>query len=81
MTKENIHQQFENPELKKEIMRDLEKMGRDAEFKGFEIIKKVYLTNELFTIDNDLLTPTMKLKRHETKKRYITEIQNLYKEK
>ena len=56
-------------------------MGRDNEFKGFEIIKKVYLTNEMFTIENEMMTPTMKLKRNEAKKRYLNEIKKLYSEK
>jgi long-chain acyl-CoA synthetase len=80
-TKDNVAQYYNNPELKGEILKDLEKLGRENEFKGFEIIKKVYLTDEMFTIENDLLTPTMKLKRHEAKKRYLTEIKNLYSEK
>jgi len=81
VTKDNVHEQYNNPDLKKEVLADLEKLGRSSEFKGFEIIKKVFLTNEMFTIENELMTPTMKLKRHEAKKRYIEEIEKLYKEK
>ena len=81
LTKEEVHLHFENADLKKEILKDLEKMGRENEFKGFEIIKKLHLTDEMFTIENDMLTPTMKLKRHEAKKRYIDEIKKLYSEK
>jgi long-chain acyl-CoA synthetase len=80
-TKDEVHKHYDNPELRKEVMRDLEKLGRDSEFKGFEIIRKVHLTNEMFTIENELMTPTMKLKRHEAKKRYMDEIKKLYLEK
>ena len=81
VTKDDVYDHYENSDLKKEILRDLDKMGRDNEFKGFEIIKKVYLTNEMFTIENEMMTPTMKLKRNEAKKRYLNEIKKLYSEK
>ncbi len=77
---ENITQHYENSELHKEIMKNLDSLGKENGFKGFELIKKIHLTNDPFTIENDLLTPTMKLKRHEAKKKYIEVITKLYKD-
>jgi len=36
------------------------------------------LLKEPFSIENDILTPTMKLKRNVAKKHYSNEIQKLY---
>ncbi len=47
-------------------------------FFGFEIPYKVHITSNAFTPDNDILTPTFKLKRNEAKKAFLTEIKQLY---
>jgi len=39
------------------------------DFKGFEVIKRCILVDEPFSVDNNLLTPTMKLKRSEAKQK------------
>ena len=59
-------------------MKDLEKLGEKADFKGFEIIKKIYLSPEPFTVENDLCTPTLKIRRHEAKKYFADKIKELY---
>jgi len=79
--KDNVHEHFNNPQLLAEVIKSLENIGKQNEFKGFEMIKKVHLTNDMFTIENDLLTPTMKLKRNEAKKRYIETIKKFYADK
>jgi len=79
--KDNVHDHFNNPQLLAEIIKSLETIGKQNEFKGFEMIRKIHLTNEMFTIENELLTPTMKLKRNEAKKRYIENIKKLYADK
>ena len=43
-----------------------------------EKIKKFVLINEEFTIENGMLTPTLKLKRKEILKNYKQELENLY---
>ena len=43
-----------------------------------EKIKKIQLLDENFTIENGLLTPTMKVKRKKVIEKYKTEIENLY---
>ena len=44
-----------------------------------EKIKKFYLINENFSIENGLLTPTMKVKRSKVVEKYKNIIENLYK--
>jgi len=44
-----------------------------------EKIKKFYLINENFSIENELLTPTMKVKRNKVTLKYKNILENLYK--
>jgi long-chain acyl-CoA synthetase len=44
----------------------------------YEFAKRVYLTNEAFSIENNCLTPTMKIRRREVQKRYKAELDALY---
>jgi len=44
----------------------------------FEKLKRVMLASEEFTIDNGVLTPTMKLKRRVIEERYKKQIDELY---
>lgn len=46
---------------------------------GIEKIREIYLECNPFTVEDDLITPTMKLKRIELKKKYDQEIDELYK--
>jgi long-chain acyl-CoA synthetase len=39
---------------------------------------KVNLTTTVFSIDNDLLTPTFKLKRNEAKRYFFSQIKDMY---
>ena len=44
-----------------------------------EKIKKFDVVDEEFTIDNELLTPTMKIRRHKIKLKYKNILENFYK--
>jgi len=43
-----------------------------------EKVKKYFITDNEFTIENRMLTPTLKLKRKEIVRNYLKEIENLY---
>jgi long-chain acyl-CoA synthetase len=40
---------------------------------------QVHLSSEEFSVDNDLITPSFKLKRPQLKKRFEKQIQSMYK--
>jgi long-chain acyl-CoA synthetase len=48
------------------------------EFPGYARLHRVLLLSEPWTIDNGLLTPTLKLKRHQVAAQFETEINQLY---
>ena len=48
-------------------------------FPGYAQVQAVSLTLETWTIDNGLLTPTMKLKRGELLERFTDQVDGLYR--
>lgn len=70
----NLHSLCADPIVKKLIMDDLEIQAKAGGLKGFEKVKDIYLHDELFSIENGLLTPTMKSKRNDLQKRFQTEL-------
>uniref|UniRef100_A0A673AX96 Arachidonate--CoA ligase n=1 Tax=Sphaeramia orbicularis TaxID=375764 RepID=A0A673AX96_9TELE len=62
----------------KAILSDMIKLGKEAGLKTFEQVKDVYLHPEQFTIENGLLTPTLKAKRAELKALFQPQIDKLY---
>ena len=78
VNKDNCKNYFENEELKNDIINIMDKFGREKNLMGFELPKKVYLVKEPFSIENEIMTPTMKLRRHFAKKFFEKEINKLY---
>jgi len=62
----------------KAVLDLLTKDGVRYGLKGYEFAKRLYLTNEPFSVGNSCLTPTMKLRRREVQKRYKPELDALY---
>ena len=70
--------------LNKNFIRDDKKIKHiieetNKELMQIEKIKKFYVVDEEFTIDNELLTPTMKIRRHKIKLKYKNILENFYK--
>ncbi|KAI8085806.1 uncharacterized protein B0P05DRAFT_570009 [Gilbertella persicaria] len=66
------------PEVSNLVLEQITKVGKKAELRGFEQAKAIYLESEPFAIENDLLTPTFKVKRPQAKKYYESQIAQLY---
>jgi long-chain acyl-CoA synthetase len=64
--------------LKKAIMSDIRRLSKENKLNGFETVKAIHLDSFPFSVDNELLTPTFKLKRQKARDRYETEIAKLY---
>lgn len=54
---------IKDPKVHDAILDTLNKHARGAGLSGFETIKRIHLSNELLTVDNGCLTPTLKIKR------------------
>ena len=61
----------------KEIIKDCDELGRKNDLKGFELPKKIILIQEPFSLENNLMTPTLKLKGKEIKQKYSEEIESM----
>lgn len=67
-------------DLATEIQKRLEVAGRHDGLKGFEIIKRVVLFGDGFSVENDLMTPSFKLKRPQLKTKFQDAINKMYSE-
>ena len=76
--KDNYQDYFEDQDLKTDIIKELDKYGRKNDLKGFELPKKIHLCKELYSVENQIITPTMKIRRHIAKKHFENEIKKLY---
>jgi long-chain acyl-CoA synthetase len=68
---------LQDPRVRSLIRAELDKYSRD--FKGFEQVRDFVLDSELFTTQNDLLTPSLKLKRRNVLAKYADRLAALYR--
>ncbi|XP_060914826.1 long-chain-fatty-acid--CoA ligase 1a isoform X2 [Labrus mixtus] len=68
----------QNQDVKNAILEDLLRLGKEAGLKSFEQVRDIVLHTELFSIQNGLLTPTLKAKRAELQSRFRDMIDELY---
>ncbi|KAK4962786.1 medium-chain fatty acid-CoA ligase faa2 [Elasticomyces elasticus] len=66
--------------VQKAVLKELARTGKKARFNSYENVRAVRLMVEPFTIENELLTPTLKLKRPQTAKKYRPLIDEMYAE-
>lgn len=77
---ESIKAACRDERVRSKIQADLDKVGKKNKFAGYERVKAIQLSVEPFTIDNECLTPTLKLKRPVAKKMYTQLLEQLYAE-
>ena len=70
---------LENPKVRELFKKELEK--HMAEFKGFEEVKEFAIIGEDFTTENDMLTPSLKVKRRKVMEKYGKTVEALYAKK
>lgn len=76
---DDIAKLLENPKVREVYKKELEKSA--SHFKGFEEIRDFALIAQDFTVENGMLTPSMKLKRRKVMEEYGALIDALYAKK
>lgn len=66
--------------LKRAVMNDIKVLSVKNELNGFETVEAILLESTPFSVENDLMTPTFKLKRQTIRDRHENEIAMLYAE-
>lgn len=62
------------------VLEEMERIAKRVKLQGFERIKNIHLCIDPFTLEEDLLTPTLKMKRIPAIKRYKEILDALYEE-
>ncbi|XP_040030503.1 long-chain-fatty-acid--CoA ligase 1 isoform X1 [Gasterosteus aculeatus] len=65
-------------EVKAAIFEDMVRLGKEGGLKSFEQVRSIYVNTELFSVENGLLTPTLKAKRNEMRQHFRGQIEDLY---
>ncbi|RHN82051.1 putative long-chain-fatty-acid--CoA ligase [Medicago truncatula] len=76
----DLTQLCNDPRAKAAVLAEMDAVGREAQLRGFEFAKAVFLVAEPFAMENGLLTPTMKIKRPQAKEYFGKAISDMYSE-
>ncbi|EAY08893.1 AMP-binding enzyme family protein [Trichomonas vaginalis G3] len=80
ISEEEFREACKNEELKKIILEKLKDAATENKLFGYQRINKVSLEPEAWTLENEYLTPTFKLKRKKLEVKYRDVIEKLYAE-
>jgi len=69
---------LESDEFKKLVLDDMNRLATEHHCSSLEKPKAIHLISDAFTVDNDLLTPTFKLKRNIAKNVFQAQIDKMY---
>uniref|UniRef100_A0A8C2G568 Long-chain-fatty-acid--CoA ligase n=1 Tax=Cyprinus carpio TaxID=7962 RepID=A0A8C2G568_CYPCA len=75
---EGSYEELCKNKVKKAILEDIVKLGKESGLKSFEQVKDIALHTEMFSIQNGLLTPTLKAKRADLRDCFRKLIDELY---
>ncbi|ENN77865.1 hypothetical protein YQE_05543, partial [Dendroctonus ponderosae] len=67
-----------HPEVKQLIIDDMVSWGKESGLKSFEQVKDIYLHPDPFSVQNGLLTPTLKSKRPQLKTYFKPQLDDMY---
>lgn len=78
MEGKSLKELCEDPKVVEMVFKDTCKTARELKLKGFEIARAIHLESEPWTVENEFVTPTFKLKRPQLKEHYKPVIDKLY---
>ncbi|KAH8691114.1 putative AMP-binding enzyme [Talaromyces proteolyticus] len=75
---EQIKSVLSDDRIRKSVLRDFQRTAKKHKLAGYERVQNAALMLEPFSIENETLTPTLKLKRPIVTKKFRTLLDNLY---
>ncbi|CAG8723154.1 9028_t:CDS:2, partial [Ambispora leptoticha] len=75
-----LQELISDKQVRNALVRHLNEVGKKAGLKGFEQIRAIFIDTVPFSVENNLVTPTLKLKRQAIGEKYRKEIDQLYAE-
>uniref|UniRef100_A0A9J2P5Q8 Long-chain-fatty-acid--CoA ligase n=1 Tax=Ascaris lumbricoides TaxID=6252 RepID=A0A9J2P5Q8_ASCLU len=70
---------LQTKEVQRYVLEELQKIGKESGLNSIEQVKAIYLTSDAFSVENGLLTPTLKARRPQLRAHYASVINDLYK--
>lgn len=74
----SFEQVCQSDALSDELMSEVLKLSKESGLHGFETVRAIHVEPKPFTTENDLVTPTFKLKRQKARDYYKKEINDMY---
>jgi long-chain acyl-CoA synthetase len=69
-----------NPMVNAAFMLELEKAGKAGGLRGFEFVKRLHLSTDMFSVENNMMTPTSKVRRPQVREYFLDKIQAMYED-
>ncbi|CAH8663378.1 unnamed protein product [Schistosoma haematobium] len=70
-----------NIEIRRFVLRKMNEVATEKGLKIFEMVQSIYLNDNPFTVENGLLTPTMKISRQNARRHFQSIVESLYSER
>ncbi|CAJ0941491.1 unnamed protein product, partial [Mesorhabditis belari] len=77
--KRNIQEICKDPKAAEFVLKELVKIGKENKLNSIEQVKHVVLEADPFSVENGLLTPTLKAKRPQLRIKYMPQMKEIYK--
>ncbi|KIM32176.1 hypothetical protein M408DRAFT_326826 [Serendipita vermifera MAFF 305830] len=77
---QKLEEAAKDPKVQKAIQHSLNVQAKKSKLRGFECVKRVHVTFDPFTPQNNMLTPTLKIRRRDVYTKYKDILEQMYKE-
>ncbi|KAG2497767.1 hypothetical protein HYH03_004039 [Edaphochlamys debaryana] len=69
---------LEDPKVNAHVLAELTRVAKEDKLKGYEIVKAIALDAVQFSVEEDLMTPSFKLRRPQLQTKYQKKIDDMY---
>lgn len=80
VTEPELKEFLKDPKFKRTIVQELNRHVKDCDLQGFEKIHNLHFDFEPLKVEDEVLTPTLKLKRNNARKKFEDILKKLYDE-